>query len=364
MNVTQAASRNRRIGQALFGQGHNRFFWILHTLGWAGYGGLFWLSSQLAGATSNYWVHILFMTLTGFVCSVPLRYVYQRIWNFKPVTIFLLAALAILADGILWQMLRNAFYFQVLYPEKAPDNWSGYYGYVVAAVPTLAAWSGLYFGIKYYRMLQLLNEKALKATNAAQQAQLKALRYQLNPHFLFNTLNAISTLVMVKETDTANRMVTGLAEFLRYSLETDPIRKVPLCQEVRAMEKYLAIEEVRFVDRLKVHWQIEDDVKDALVPSLILQPLIENAIKYGAACNERGGGIWISARRFGTDLLLEISDDGPGLGQGKSGSTGVGLVNTRERLSTLYGEDHAFTLTPRQPQGLTVNIRIPYQRDE
>ncbi|WP_115720611.1 sensor histidine kinase [Gallaecimonas mangrovi] len=354
----------RDVGRALFGPRHESYFWLLHTAGWLSYGVLFWISNYLAGSPGRYWIHIMFLCTSGWLLSLPLRYLYRRIWNFKPRTIVVIIILASMVAGAIWQFGRNFFFYAVLYPSRAPDAWSGYYGYVVASVPILAAWSCLYFGIKYYRMLQLLNEKALKAANAAQQAQLRALRYQLNPHFLFNTLNAISTLIMVKENDTANRMVGGLAEFLRYSLEIDPIRRVPLEQEVRALEKYLAIEEVRFSDRLKVHWQIEPEARMALVPSLILQPLIENAIKYGVAGQIKGGNIWILGKRFGSDLLLEISDDGPGLGQGKSSSTGVGLANTKERLETLYGEDFAFTLSSREPSGLTVNIRIPYQTEE
>lgn len=354
----------RDVGKALFGERHDRYFWFLHTLGWFSYGVLFWISNYLAGSPGRYWVHIVFLSSTGWLLSIPLRYLYRRVWNFKPRTIVIIAILACLVVGMAWQLGRNFFFYAVLYPNRAPDAWSGYYGYVVATVPILAAWSCLYFGIKYYRMLQILNEKALKAANAAQQAQLKALRYQLNPHFLFNTLNAISTLIMVKENDTANRMVGGLAEFLRYSLENDPIRRVPLEQEVRAMQKYLTIEEIRFSDRLKVHWQIEDEAKGALVPSLILQPIIENAIKYGVAGKLDGGNIWILGKRFGSDLLLEITDDGPGLGQGKSTSTGLGLANSRERLATLYGDDFAFTLSPHEPSGLTVNLRIPYQTEE
>lgn len=360
-NLTQTRTG---AGRALFGASHDRLFWFLHTLGWAAYGMLFWISNYLAGGDSRYWVHITFLSSTGWLLSIPLRYLYQYIWNYRPRVIFVISIIACMVVGMIWQVARNFFYYMVLYPHKAPEAWSGYYGYVVAAVPILAAWSGLYFGIKYYRMLQLMNEKALKATNAAQQAQLKALRYQLNPHFLFNTLNAISTLVMLKENDTANRMVEGLSDFLRYSLENDPIRRVPLAQEIHAMERYLAIEQIRFSDRLTVHWEIDDDVKQALVPSLILQPMIENAVKYGVASQEKGGTIWIYGKRFGSDLLLEIADNGPGLGHGKSHSTGVGLANTRERLGALYGDDCAFTLSSRQPSGLSVHLRIPYQTEQ
>ena len=127
-------------------------------------------------------------------------------------------------------------------------------------------------------MLQREKQNALKASTMAHQAHLKMLRYQLNPHFLFNTLNAISTLILMKENDTAEAMVSRLSDFLRYSLDNDPIKKVPLGQEIKALRLYLEIEKVRFGERLEVTWDIEDDCEDAMVPSMILQPIVENAI--------------------------------------------------------------------------------------
>jgi LytS/YehU family sensor histidine kinase len=159
-------------------------------------------------------------------------------------------------------------------------------------------------------------------------------------------------------------MVTRLSSFLRHSLDNDPMQKVTLEQELAALKLYLDIEKVRFEDRLMLELDIQDAASVALIPSLLLQPLVENAIKYGIARSEEGGRLRIAARVFAGDLLLELSDDGPGVqlidGQLPS-ANGVGLRNTRERLAELYGNRHSFRLSATDPHGLTVNIRIPYE---
>jgi LytS/YehU family sensor histidine kinase len=181
---------------------------------------------------------------------------------------------------------------------------------------------------------------------------------------LFNTLNAISTLVLINEADTANRMLSRLSDFLRYSLYKDPINKVQLQQEIYAANLYLEIEKVRFSERLTIDIDIAENTHVALVPSLILQPLVENAIKYAVASQTCGGTISIKARKFGHDLLIEVADNGPGMpidhGLPKE-SGGVGLVNTRERLAALYDNDFSLVLTHNQPKGVKVNIRIPFE---
>jgi LytS/YehU family sensor histidine kinase len=189
------------------------------------------------------------------------------------------------------------------------------------------------------------------------------LRYQLNPHFLFNTLNAISTLILVKENKIANGMVTKLSEFLRYSLDKDPMKKVTLNSELHALKLYLDIEKVRFEDRLRVEFIIAQDCEQALVPSMILQPIAENAIKYAIATQEDGGTIIVTVTRFANDLLLELADNGPGA-QIKNGNlyreNGVGLANSRERLQALYGNDFSLVVANNAPKGVKVSIRMPY----
>jgi len=191
------------------------------------------------------------------------------------------------------------------------------------------------------------------------------LRYQLNPHFLFNTLNAISTLVLEQQTELANRMVTRLSSFLRYSLDNDPLQKITLKQELAALQLYLDIEKVRFEEHLSLEVDVSDEALDMLIPSLLLQPLVENAIKYGIARSEEDGHLRIAARVFAGDLLMEISDDGPGveLVDGRiPDAKGVGLRNTRERLHELYGLQHSFRLSKTEPHGLTISIRIPCEK--
>jgi LytS/YehU family sensor histidine kinase len=260
-----------------------------------------------------------------------------------------------------WIMLSNIMYWDWVKDGWRPEGLMNYVGGILGRFYVLLCWSGLYFGIKYYLRLQEQTQQTLKATSAAHQAQLKMLRYQLNPHFLFNTLNAISTLILDGANETANKAVSRLSDFLRYTLDNDPMSRVTLGSELLAIDLYLEIEKVRFGDRLVIEKSIEAKAQDALVPSLILQPLIENAIKY-----EEGGTLRISARVQHKTLVLQISDSGPGLGNGNNGqkSSGVGLKNTRERLQQLFGDQQAFTLAPNEPRGLRITINIPYEVDD
>jgi two-component system, LytTR family, sensor kinase len=205
----------------------------------------------------------------------------------------------------------------------------------------------------------------MEATAMAHQAQLKMLRYQLNPHFLFNTLNAISTLILDRDTATANRMLQGLSAFLRLSLDNDPMQRVTLRQELDALMQYLEVERLRFGDRLRVETDIDDDCRDAMLPSLLLQPLIENAIKHGVARRIEGGTLSIRAHREGTMLLIEVAADGPGSGAAgpapPGNGHGVGLANVRERLRVLYGERQSFDTEDRDPHGFVVRLRMPFE---
>jgi LytS/YehU family sensor histidine kinase len=150
---------------------------------------------------------------------------------------------------------------------------------------------------------------------------------------------------------------------LRYSLDSDPVQRVTLAQEIDATNLYLGIEQLRFGERLRVNMSVEPAARDALVPSLVLQPLIENAIKYAVSKREEGGTIEIDARRAGSDLVIVMRDDGPGCSNfGKrSNGHGVGLTNTRERLEVLYGNRQRFELSNRQPHGVEVRIELPYE---
>ncbi len=233
------------------------------------------------------------------------------------------------------------------------------------------AWSAIYFGYHFYDDLQKQKEKLLTVTAMAHQAQLKMLRYQLNPHFLFNTLNAISTLVLEKSTKEANQMLTKLSAFLRYTLVNQPTHRVSLDQELYALRLYLDIEKVRFQERLSIEYEIEEAARSGLIPSLILQPLIENSIKYAVAPSENGGQVRIAAKmqHMRRRMVVVLEDDGPGLSDPvnpaiNSNSSGVGLANTRERLQQIYGDEHELVIENRVPNGLRITMIIPYEREE
>ncbi|MBC3764595.1 histidine kinase [Neptunicella marina] len=341
-----------------------RFFWILHTGGWAGFVLVYYLGSFLHDMRAVFVLVIVLNGIAGWLLTIPLRYLYRRIWDFQPLALIGSMLLASYLIALVWTVIKNLHYWEIYKFGYVPEDWIYYFTNSLASFYIIFSWSGLYFGIKYYQMLQAEKRNVLKASSMAHQAHLKMLRYQLNPHFLFNTLNAISTLILVKENDTANKMVSRLSDFLRYSLDKDPIKTVTLKQEVQVESLYLDIEKVRFDDRLTVHFAIDPEVENALVPSMLLQPLIENSIKYAIAASEQGGTIWISANAFGKDVLIEVADNGPGVNLDESSmyrSKGVGLPNIKERLQSLYGDNYSFDIAKNQPTGVKVRIRLPFQ---
>ena len=190
------------------------------------------------------------------------------------------------------------------------------------------------------------------------------LRYQLNPHFLFNTLNSISTLVLLKQTERANAMLSRLSSFLRYTLVNDLTGAVTVAQEVETLKLYLEIEKMRFEDRLRPRFDIDPSVARARLPSLLLQPLVENAIKYAVTPQEEGADIEVSARLNIDRVMLTVRDTGPGAEDHwvkAQQSTGVGLANIRDRLAQAYGADHRFETESNIKGGFRVTIEIPYQ---
>lgn len=207
-----------------------------------------------------------------------------------------------------------------------------------------------------------LELRAARLETQLTHAKLHTLKMQLHPHFFFNALNSISALVEGKQNDLAFKTIAQLGDLLRATLESPDTRTIPLRRELGFIEKYLAIERIRFSHRLKTETTIPDNCLDALLPALILQPLVENCIRHALSVQPGTVRIGIAARKEDSNLVLEVSDDGPGLPKGWSENThaGIGLKNVRERLQFLYGESCGLKLFQANPKGVTVQLTIPY----
>ncbi len=237
-------------------------------------------------------------------------------------------------------------------------------------IPTLYTFFSLYSPTFF--MIQALiafrryrDERERNAALEAEvtKAQLSALKMQLHPHFLFNSLHAISSLIVV-DPDRANKMVALLGDFLRRTLEHSEEQTVTLDEELGFLRCYLEIEETRFADRLSVSYEVEDETLTALVPHLILQPIVENAVKHGIAPYEFAGRIDIRAERIDSDILLSVSDSGNG-GQNEPpgqvvSTNGLGITNVRARLARIYGDRASLSITPIGSGGCCVRIRVPF----
>lgn len=341
----------------------NRAFWILQLFGWTGFFILRVFTALTYGyELADYVSRAFWLMVVGLGLSLIMRYIYRQC-RAKPLPIVALTAVVTSA------LFGGLFSFiEVKYIVIEEGDGLALLTNAMFEATALFAWSTLYFSFHYYNDLQEQRAKALAATAMAHQAQLKMLRYQLNPHFLFNTLNAISTLVLEKDTASANKMLTKLSSFLRYTLVNQPTQKVNLEQEIYTLQLYLEIERVRFEDRLTVEFEVEDKALAALIPSLILQPHVENAIKYAIAPSLDGGTLIIRARKDGKNLVISLEDDGPGMEDPdkpiSTSSSGVGIINTRDRLNQIYGKDHTFFIQNIEPSGLRVWMKIPFETKE
>ena len=350
---------------------NQRLLWALQFIGWGAWAATFYLGVAYWGPPpTDYPVYLAVIALIGMGISLLLLVVFETTWETNQWIRSFSAVVAIYLAGVLWIAVRSLVFYE-FYPEEWEKLREGggpylaaYFKNAMSAGTVMLVWSAVFFGLKYYLLNQEEKRRYLIAVGQAHEAQLKMLRYQLNPHFLFNTLNAISTLILDKETETANHMVTKLSKFLRYSLDNDPMQQVTVAEEMETLRLYLDIEKVRFDERLSLSFDVDERVSDALMPSLLLQPLVENSIKYAISQSIHGGSIAVSASVEGGMLALVVADDGPGLDLNRTlltSSSGVGLANTQDRLRELYGSNQHFRLSDSKPHGLTITIGLPLE---
>lgn len=343
-----------------------RAFWLLQAAGWSGYLLLRTVSTLSNGFSMQTIVPIIIESIVGYCITLLLSALYGTYRGWGRFAGIVMTILTLGAATFLYSLL-DAFSFGFIKNAAPGVDLALLLGSVFLNFTVLAGWSALYFGINFYLIVEDQIDRMRDLEIQASSAQLAMLRYQLNPHFLFNTLNSISTLVLLKHTERANVMLSRLASFLRYTLANEPTAHVTIAQEVETLKLYLDIEKMRFEERLRPRFDIDPRVEKARLPSLLLQPLVENAIKYAVTPKEDGAEICVSARLAGERVQIGVSDTGPGLQPTKnrpSLSTGVGIANIRERLVQAYGTDHRFTMSAMPTGGFGVEIEIPFQVEE
>jgi sensor histidine kinase YesM len=341
----------------------DRAFWILQSVGWSAYFLLRTLSGFSNGVDVLFIVPMAVSTAAGYSLTLLMAACYRRLIDQRPFVTWSLSILVLIFAAILYAVIETQA-FITFYRPNEPITAPLFFGALLLNSMLLLGWSALYYGINFYLMLEKQTDQLLHLENQASTAQLAMLRYQLNPHFLFNTLNSISTLVLLKQTERANAMLSRLSSFLRYTLANEPTAQVTLAQEFETLKLYLEIEKMRFEDRLRPSFTLDPVTAQGRLPSLLLQPLVENAIKYAVTPQEEGADINVEARLIGNRVQITVTDTGPGLNAPTPRSiesTGVGLNNIRDRLQQAYGDDHSFEILPATSDGFGVRISIPYQ---
>jgi sensor histidine kinase YesM len=297
--------------------------------------------------------------LTPFVLMVVTRIPLRRGRIAAAVASWFVASLVIATAKIGVDWLTFSLFTTIQVPESGMALFRRMFAVrILVCVVNVWIIGGLYLALTNYELYRDREWRARDLAARLAEAQLQVLEMQLNPHFLFNALQSIAEL-MHSDVDAADLMLTRLSELLRLSLSRVGVHELSLREEVDFLRRYLAIEEVRFSDRLRVEFDIEPDVLDAAVPYLVLQPLVENALKHGVARRLEPGFVRIAAHRRDSQLLLEVADNGPGLAAQQQER--LGLANTRARLEQLFDRNQQFVLHSDPAGGVRVKLSIPFR---
>jgi hypothetical protein len=340
-------------------------FWPLQLIGWGTYIGVNVMCSLPWWRRLDYDAFRGAFLLSSFLASFPMYWLCHFLWN-RRVRFRIVAVVCMLASFPLG-LLCSACAFEaaiLLSRVRPPFRWVDVFTATPSGWYALIAWTSFYFGIKHYLALEEKHRQLIAAEMLAQEAQLRALRFQLQPHFLFNTLNAISTLVLKDQPFAATEMIGKLAHLLRSTLDAPDLHTIPLSDELAVTEEYLEIEEIRFGARLIVRWDIDQTLVDTIVPRLILQPLVENAVRHGIARRPEGGFILVKTTREGDHLAVLIENEPPQesaamLLDGVSRAGGIGLENVRKRIEQTYGTEGSMHTTTNVRGNYEVFLRIP-----
>jgi two-component system sensor histidine kinase AlgZ len=347
---------------------HPSIFWRLHAAGWLAFTAIYTLATMEALP----WQHAIadksVYGAMGCLVSLALRPVCARARRQSVAVAMVWIGLACYAGGLAWSMLYNGI-VQLTGITPGTLAWVRLGG-SLGMSGTLLAWCALYFGASAARDLERREadlarerERALIAQSQARDAQLRALRYQLDPHFLFNTLNGVTTLIAEHRLDAARAMIARLADFLRATLADRDMPVVTLARDLELADRYLEIERERYCDRLDVRIEPAPDALDARVPALLLQPLVENAVRHGIARRPAGGRLSLVTHRHNGRVTIVVEDHaraGGEAGSADAPALGIGLANARARLATLFDDDFSLELEVGE-MASTVRIDVPYR---
>jgi len=354
-------------------------FWVLQVGGWTAAYAICALAAKEKVGLWPTLLNTLIWAIWGFLITLGVHHVYRRSRRLHH-SYVVFAAIALTASVLLappwyfmevvslratldavlqWDSLRPIFSEDAAAIARLPLFWP--YQWPFYSI-ILFTWASLYFGVN--AVLELESERAnvVNALKLADTARLRALQSNLNPHFLFNALNGIATLVRERDSVTAAAMVDALSNFLRSTLQRLDTPELRVTEEIELIEQYLRIQRYRFGARLHAEVEVKREALDALIPTLILQPLVENAVRYGVLPRDAGGSLWVSVRRELAFLVVSVEDDGPGLNGGALNAFGIGLQNSSERLNALYGAAASLTIGSRTDgTGCAVVIRLPFR---
>lgn len=357
-------------------------FWVLHLGGWVGFGTFVWAINIADVGPVPSAVEQALWVGCGFALTLIFRSFFHRgcAAGWRDTSLIMLAATLSLFGGPFWYVIDlallqatltgpvHALRLDVMFAKEisevaAHPRWWPPIGHWMMFTSLLSTWCSLYYGIKAMLDLEAERARSVRALKLADSARLRALQSQLNPHFLFNALNGIATLIREGERTRAADTVDTLSDFLRLTLEKLDSPEIPVREELAFVEQYLRIQRLRFGGSLQATVHADPETHDALVPTLILQPLVENAVRHGVLARAQGGALAVAIRRRDAVLVMTVEDDGPGLGGKNAHPYGVGLKNSAERLTALYGDDAHMSVGARPyGRGFVVVIFLPFRR--
>lgn len=354
-------------------------FWTLLTVF-----SFFSLTLWYASPDISHIVYDLLQSLIGLALTIPMHWIYRSMLKQTGSVVLLVWSLAVvLVFSFIWSILRISTF--ILVTEEGHQLWDDFGGWYFSGFFVFLCWTAIYYSLyfysvataeKYRRIKQVERSrgervKRLSAEKSAAEAKMQMLRYQLNPHFLFNTLNAVNALITSNESAQARETIEKLSMFLRFALKEEKTGWVSLASEIEALELYLGIELIRFADRLTIEFDIDDAALNVKVPSLLLQPMAENSIKHAVNVCEDTCLIRVSASVTDDFLTLMVSDNGPGIASLEDGTftqedfefSGLGIRNIIERVDNVYGDKASVTLENKKTVGLSVFVSLPIRNN-